>query len=84
MVHHLRLLAVWLWAAVAVAQDPAFEQLPLRVSSLRPNGACIVDRGRRDLVRVGDRVVLLDTCYLALRDRAGAQATERRRGWLGE
>lgn len=44
--------------AVVVAQEGEFEQLQLRVSSLRPNGACVVDRGKRDLVEVGDRVVL--------------------------
>ena len=59
MPYGLRLLAAsCLWAAVAVAQNPDFEQLPLRISSLRPNGACVVDRGRRDLVQIGDRVVL--------------------------
>jgi hypothetical protein len=44
--------------AIAVAQETQLDQLTLRVSSLRPNGACIVDRGKRDLVEVGDRVVL--------------------------
>tara|TARA_R110002111_G_scaffold179543_2_gene245136 strand:+ start:35 stop:1711 length:1677 start_codon:yes stop_codon:yes gene_type:complete len=43
--------------AQAPAQDP-FEQLTLRVSQLRPNGQCIVDRGKRDLLQVDDRVVL--------------------------
>ena len=54
----LRLGAVLLCGAVALAQQDAFEQLTLRVSSLRPDGKVVVDRGARDLVRVGDRVVL--------------------------
>ncbi|HEX5051651.1 MAG TPA: hypothetical protein VFZ65_07770 [Planctomycetota bacterium] len=50
--------AVLLPAVAVVAQEDVFEQLPLRVSSLRPDGSLVVDRGRRDLVEVGDRVVL--------------------------
>lgn len=56
--HPSRLAAVFLCAA-ASAQEDVFEQLALRVSSLRPDGQVVVDRGRRDLVEVGDRVVLL-------------------------
>jgi hypothetical protein len=58
MAFGLRLLGPCLCIAAAVAQDDAFNKLPLRISSVRPNGACIVDRGRRDLVQIGDRVVL--------------------------
>lgn len=47
-----------LCAAVAVAQDDDFEQLALRMSSVRPNGDLVIDRGRRDFVQPGDRVVL--------------------------
>lgn len=43
--------------AQAAAQDP-FEQVTLRVSQIRPNGQCIVDRGTRDQLQVDDRVVL--------------------------
>jgi hypothetical protein len=43
--------------AVAAAQENVFEEVALRVSSLRPNGACIVDRGNRDQVQAGDRVI---------------------------
>lgn len=49
---------VLLSAAALAAQDDPPEQLPLRVSSLRPNGAVIVDRGKRDGVQIGDRVTL--------------------------
>lgn len=44
--------------ATAAAQDAEFEQLALRVATMRPDGAIVVDRGQRDLVRAGDRVVL--------------------------
>ncbi len=55
----IRPLALWLvGSAVLVAQGDPFVQLELRVSSLRPGGACVVDRGARDQVQVGDRVVL--------------------------
>lgn len=47
------------FTAAAVAQDPVFEELALRVASLRPAGELVIDRGRRDHVEVGDRVVLL-------------------------
>jgi len=46
------LLATWV-----AAQGELFEQVPLRVASLRPDGSVVVDRGRRDLVQPGDRVV---------------------------
>jgi hypothetical protein len=46
-------------AAVAVGQGDVFEHIALRVSSLRPSGELVVDRGRRDQVQVGDRVVLM-------------------------
>lgn len=59
MLRELRHLgAVCITCAGAAAQGDVFEELALRVSSLRPNGACIVDRGKRDLVQVGDRVLL--------------------------
>lgn len=59
MLRELRhLAAVCISGAAVVAQGDVFEEVALRVSSLRPNGACIVDRGKRDLVQVGDRVVL--------------------------
>lgn len=45
--------------AAAVAQDGLFDEVALRVSSLRGNGAVVVDRGKRDLVQVGDRVLLV-------------------------
>ncbi len=55
----IRLLVAALGGCAAmVAQETELEQLALRVSSLRPSGACIVDRGKRDLVQVGDRVTL--------------------------
>jgi hypothetical protein len=44
--------------AAVVAQEGSFEQLQLRVASVRPNGAVVVDRGTRDLVQAGDHVVL--------------------------
>lgn len=34
------------------------EQVALRVASVRPNGQCIIDRGKRDQVEVNDRVIL--------------------------
>jgi hypothetical protein len=51
-------VAVYGCVAGALAQEGAFEQLVLRVSSVRPDGSVVVDRGRRDQVQVGDRVVL--------------------------
>jgi hypothetical protein len=46
-------------AGVAAAQGDVFEEVALRVASLRPNGGVVVDRGKRDHVQIGDRVVLL-------------------------
>lgn len=40
-----------------VAQGDLFEQVDLRVASVRPDGTVVVDRGRRDLVQPGDKVV---------------------------
>ncbi len=51
-------LAASSFAIAAIAQDDSFEQLSLRISTLRPNGAFVIDRGQNDLVQVGDRVVL--------------------------
>ncbi|HEB53487.1 MAG TPA: hypothetical protein ENI87_09560 [bacterium] len=49
-------------AATMAAQDAAggdgITKLALRVASVRPNGQCIIDRGRRDKVMVDDRVIL--------------------------
>jgi hypothetical protein len=59
MLRELRHLAVVACTcAVVSAQGATFEELQLRVSSLRPNGEVIVDRGKRDAVMVGDRIVL--------------------------
>lgn len=44
-------------ATVATAQGTVFEHVTLRVASVRPDGAVVVDRGRRDQVQAGDRVV---------------------------
>jgi hypothetical protein len=55
-VHSLGTAVVF--AAAAAAQGDLFEHVPLRVSSVRPNGEVVVDRGRRDNVRPGDRVLL--------------------------
>lgn len=52
------LLTLLLMVPAVVAQGEGLDQLELRVSSLRPNGQCIVDRGKRDLVQSGDRVML--------------------------
>lgn len=46
-------------AVVAVGQGDVFEHIALRVSSVRPNGELVVDRGRRDQLQVGDRIVLM-------------------------
>lgn len=55
----LRVVGAGLLLAVsAAAQGDVFEEVALRVASLRPNGQCVVDRGKRDLVQVDDRVVL--------------------------
>jgi hypothetical protein len=53
-----RALSGLLLTTAVVAQSDAFEQLELRVSSVRPGNQCVIDRGRRDLVQVGDRVML--------------------------
>lgn len=56
---HLRILvAVGATAVVVAAQQGAVEDLELRVAATQPNGNLVVDRGKRDLVEVGDRVVL--------------------------
>ncbi|MBL9077392.1 MAG: hypothetical protein JNL08_07815 [Planctomycetes bacterium] len=48
-----------LWtAAAAIAQDDQFERVELRVAAQRPDGSVIVDRGRRDRIEPGDKVVL--------------------------
>ena len=52
-------LATTALAVVVLAQDPVFEEVALRVASVRPGGEVVIDRGRRDRVEVGDRVVLL-------------------------
>ncbi len=49
--------AALLLATCVAAQGDLFEQVPLRLASLRPDGSVVVDRGRRDLVQPGDRVV---------------------------
>ncbi len=62
MIMRVVLAATWamLWlVGTGRAQDPVFDELALRVSSLRPGGELVVDRGRRDRIEVGDRVVLL-------------------------
>ena len=41
-----------------LAQEQGFEQLALRVTTALPGGVIVVDRGARDLVAVGDRVLL--------------------------
>ncbi|MCA8948739.1 MAG: hypothetical protein KDE27_04510 [Planctomycetes bacterium] len=46
-------------AGPALAQDGVFEKVALRVAAVRPNGEVTIDRGVRDLVRAGDKVVLL-------------------------
>jgi hypothetical protein len=46
-----------LCTAAVTAQGEVFEHVALRASSLRPDGSIVVDRGKRDLVQVGDRVV---------------------------
>lgn len=61
MAKALQLLTACLLAPLVVAQGQSgdrFEQLALRVASVRPNGQCVVDRGARDQVKVDDRVVL--------------------------
>lgn len=52
------LCASCLVATVVTAQQGAVDEVELRVASSRPNGYLVVDRGKRDLVQVGDRVVL--------------------------
>ncbi|MCC7065638.1 MAG: hypothetical protein IT456_22725 [Planctomycetes bacterium] len=53
------LIATACFAAVAVGQGDVFEHIALRVASLRPSGELVIDRGRRDQIQVGDRVVLM-------------------------
>jgi len=50
-------LATTLTATAGIAQGNVFEHVALRVSSVRPDGAVVVDRGRRDQVQLGDRVI---------------------------
>ncbi|MCA8964510.1 MAG: hypothetical protein H6838_00795 [Planctomycetes bacterium] len=52
-------LATALLAVAGLAQDPVFDEVALRVASVRPGGKLVIDRGNRDHVEVGDRVVLL-------------------------
>lgn len=53
-------IACWLaLAAPVLAQQDVFDKVPLRVAAVRPGGTVTVDRGARDLVQAGDKVVLL-------------------------
>ncbi|MFN3243803.1 MAG: hypothetical protein ACE37K_20010 [Planctomycetota bacterium] len=52
------LAALHLVCGGLAAQGERFERLDLRVSAPRPNGQCVIDRGKREKVEVGDRVVL--------------------------
>ena len=45
--------------AAAPAQDEKFTRLALRALATRPTGDVVVDRGGRDLLMAGDKVVLL-------------------------
>jgi len=45
-----------LFVASASAQDDTHDKLPLRVATMRPDGAIVVDRGTRDFVLPGDLV----------------------------
>lgn len=60
MTRHLgvSLAALHLLCGGLAAQGERFEQVRLRVATPRPNGQCVIDRGKRDKVEVGDRVVL--------------------------
>lgn len=51
------LVVLALGTAAVMAQGDVFEHVALRASSVRPDGAIVVDRGKRDQVQVGDRVV---------------------------
>ncbi len=45
-----------LFVASAIAQDDGVEKLSLRMVTMRPDGAFVVDRGSRDFVQPGDLV----------------------------
>lgn len=45
-----------LFVASAIAQDDGVEKLSLRMATMRPDGAIVVDRGSRDGVQAGDLV----------------------------
>ncbi|MBX3462247.1 MAG: hypothetical protein KF830_03680 [Planctomycetes bacterium] len=49
--------AMLLAASTVVAQEDLFERVELRLTSSRPDGSVVVDRGGRDLLQPGDRVV---------------------------
>lgn len=58
--NHLTLLAMLTIPAVAVrAQQPVFEKLEIRVTAAPTAGIVTIDRGERDRVAAGDKVVLL-------------------------
>ena len=51
-------LLLLLCGSPTAAQEQTFELLNLRVTTALPGGLIVVDRGARDLVAVGDRVLL--------------------------
>jgi hypothetical protein len=53
----IRALSLLLLAGALAAQEPAEQTLPLRVSAMGPGAAVSIDRGARDGVARGDRVV---------------------------
>ncbi|MBL8756251.1 MAG: hypothetical protein JNK15_23350 [Planctomycetes bacterium] len=59
MLATFRSVVVLACCGVVAAQGDVFEEVALRIASLRPNGGVVVDRGKRDHVQVGDRVVLV-------------------------
>ena len=56
--HLIRIVgAAVLGTAAVTAQEDLFERVDLRVTAQRPDGSVVVDRGRRDLIAPGDKVV---------------------------
>ncbi len=58
MIPRILVFLLFLAGVASAQEDGAFERLPLRVASVTPSGAAVVDRGTADLVQSGDLVLL--------------------------
>ena len=52
------LAALWLCGGALRAQDDVYDKMPIRVISSTGDGTVQIDRGARDLLEIGDRVLM--------------------------